>query len=100
MATNKKEGYIGKDPMGRRLYGAITVATKKDQEGFPEVFNGQKYVPYEYVTVYRGKGDDNDICYDSAKELTTKEMARIDKELNVKTQMEFLGGVGCIYAPA
>ena len=94
-----KEKYIGTDRMGRRLYASITVANKKDQEGYPETFNGQKHVPYEYVTVYRGKGDDNDICYDSARELTEKEMARIEKELGVKTQMEFLGGVGCIYVP-
>lgn len=97
-----KEKYIGKDGMGRRLYASIDLATKNDQESsdYQVVVEGTRYIPFEYVTVYRGKGDDNDICYESARELTAKEIVRIEKEMNVKTQMEFLGGVGCIYIPA
>ena len=96
-----KEQFIGTDRMGRRLYASISLATKKDQADpdYQKVVEDVRYVPYEYVTVYRGKGDDNDICYDSARELTEKEIARIEKELNIKTQMEFLGGVGAIYIP-
>ena len=97
-----KEKYIGKDGMGRRLYAGIDMATKKDQADpdYQIVSEGIRYVPYEYVSVYRGKGDDNDICYDSSRKLTEQEIVRIEKELNVKTKMEFLSGVGCIYVPA
>jgi hypothetical protein len=62
-----------------------------------EIIDGVECVPIEYVTVYRGKKDDNDICYDLAKELTDKEIARIEAT-GIKTKMEFLGGVGAIYS--
>lgn len=96
-----KEKYIGTDPMRRRLYLSIQPATKKDQENpdYQTTISGIRYIPYEYVTVYRGKGDNQDICYESSREQTEKEIARIEKELQVKTYMEFLGGVGCIYIP-
>lgn len=95
------EKYIGKDGMKRRLYLDIEMATKKDQDDpdYHSIVDGVRYIPYEYVCVYRGKGDNNDICYESSREQTNIEISRIEKELQVKTHMEFLGGVGCIYIP-
>jgi hypothetical protein len=86
---------VMRDGMGRKLYPDIEMADGTEEN---TTIDGVLCKPLEYVTVYRGKHDDNDICYDSAKELTDKEVARIEAT-GIKTKMEFLGGVGAIYTP-
>jgi len=61
-----------------------------------ELIDGIQYKPIEYVTVYRNKYDDNNICYESSEELTRTELIRLQAEGKTVTS-EFIGGVGCIY---
>mgnify|MGYP007100123260 CR=1 FL=1 len=85
-----------KDALGRKLYPYIQKANRSEDV---QVFDGVPFYPVEYVTVYRSKTDDNNICFDSAKELTDKEVARLQNE-GKDIRVEFIGGVGCIYGRA
>jgi hypothetical protein len=79
--------------MVKKIYPYIQ---KADENEDIQTFDGVPYHPVEYVTVYRSRTDDNNICYDSARELTDKEVARLQSE-GKDIRMEFIGGVGCIY---
>jgi hypothetical protein len=78
---------------------AKTYPTIQKADGTEEIIttpSGAHYKPVEYVCVYRSKTDDNNICYESSKELTDSEVARLRSE-GKNIISELLGGVGCIY---